>query len=112
MERRDPEGADAFAQTVAPTSDVDAAAPPEDTIAAPISAEGSRQPASGPPKSGRGSVSRQLSESATIDPNAPAAETPIDLGALPEVDTDHYIAEHEVARGGMGRIVAARDRRL
>ncbi|HKE14531.1 MAG TPA: protein kinase, partial [Kofleriaceae bacterium] len=31
---------------------------------------------------------------------------------LVEVDPDHYVAGCEVARGGMGRIVAARDRRL
>jgi len=35
-----------------------------------------------------------------------------DYGELLEVDPEHYAAGHEVARGGMGRIVAARDRRL
>jgi eukaryotic-like serine/threonine-protein kinase len=35
-----------------------------------------------------------------------------DLPDLGEVDPEHYVHGYEVARGGMGRIVAARDRRL
>jgi eukaryotic-like serine/threonine-protein kinase len=35
-----------------------------------------------------------------------------DRPELGEVDPDHYVHGYEVARGGMGRIVAARDRRL
>lgn len=31
---------------------------------------------------------------------------------LPEVSASHYVAEREIARGGMGKIVAAEDRRL
>ncbi|HLU67797.1 MAG TPA: hypothetical protein VKZ63_16045, partial [Kofleriaceae bacterium] len=35
-----------------------------------------------------------------------------DHGELAEVDPDCYVHGYEVARGGMGRIIAARDRRL
>ncbi|HWM89028.1 MAG TPA: protein kinase, partial [Kofleriaceae bacterium] len=35
-----------------------------------------------------------------------------DLPVLAAVDPDHYVYGYELARGGMGRIVAARDRRL
>jgi hypothetical protein len=39
---------------------------------------------------------------------SPASDYP----DLVPVDPDHYVHGYEVARGGMGRIVAARDRRL
>lgn len=39
---------------------------------------------------------------------APRADYP----ALVEVDPAHYVVEREIARGGMGRILVARDRRL
>jgi WD40 repeat protein/predicted Ser/Thr protein kinase len=47
---------------------------------------------------------------ATVVPPAPAAAE--DLPALPPVDPDSYAIGDEIARGGMGRILAARDRRL
>jgi serine/threonine protein kinase/tetratricopeptide (TPR) repeat protein len=40
---------------------------------------------------------------------APVEGTP---SALPEVSSSHYVTEREIARGGMGKIVAAEDRRL
>ncbi len=36
----------------------------------------------------------------------------LDRPELDEVDPEHYVHGYEVARGGMGRIIAARDRRL
>ena len=47
---------------------------------------------------------------ATVVPAAPAPAA--DLPALPPVDPDTYAIGDEIARGGMGRILAARDRRL
>jgi WD40 repeat protein len=43
---------------------------------------------------------------------APASEIPADYSDLQTIDARHYALGHEVARGGMGRIIAARDRRL
>ncbi len=40
--------------------------------------------------------------------NAPAG----DYGELLAVDRHHYVVEGEIAKGGMGRVLAARDRRL
>src|SRR5690349_10717368 len=132
MDRRDLDGqpagevADAFAQTVAPDSQARpaepaAAAPPPTsetpTAQRPATPPGpSRAPVAGSiaAKKGRdasGSIADALASSATLDPSRPDAAD-ADLGGLPEVDTDHYLPEAEVARGGMGRIVAARDRRL
>jgi tetratricopeptide (TPR) repeat protein len=48
-----------------------------------------------------------LAESQTIAAPVEAAEP-----ALPQVAADHYGRDKEIARGGMGRIVAAEDRRL
>jgi serine/threonine protein kinase/tetratricopeptide (TPR) repeat protein len=117
MERRDPDGtaADAFAQTVAP-----------DTLPAPDAGaeSGQRPPASAPPTAPpaatgvAGSIAAR-SMGAKLDGRTldhPSKDRIVtsdaELATLPEVDLDHYVAEAEVARGGMGRIVAARDRRL
>src|SRR5882724_10997051 len=37
---------------------------------------------------------------------------PADHAGLVAVDPDHYVVGEEIARGGMGRILRARDRRL
>jgi len=121
MERRDLDGrpvgeaADAFAQTVAP-----------DTLPSPDSADPAA-PASGPdpaapapvagsfaarsPREAAASIGAAL-DGATIDHPAKVMTNDPELATLPVVDIDNYVAEAEVARGGMGRIVAARDRRL
>jgi serine/threonine protein kinase/tetratricopeptide (TPR) repeat protein len=132
MERRDLDGrpvgdvADAFAQTVAPDTlpspesgerlapvAVDAAA--DATLAAPTS------DARAPVAPAQGSIAAREPRSMadklagkTLDhPSKGKVHTSdAELGTLPEVDMDHYSAEAEVARGGMGRILAARDRRL
>ncbi|HVV82204.1 MAG TPA: protein kinase [Kofleriaceae bacterium] len=49
---------------------------------------------------------------AVADTMAPAADAAGDLLALPEVDPANYELGLEVARGGMGRILAARDLRV
>jgi len=52
-------------------------------------------------------TSPQLESGATLDaPGIP------ELPPLPTVSATHYRADREIARGGMGRIVAAEDRRL
>jgi tetratricopeptide (TPR) repeat protein len=50
-----------------------------------------------------GSIAESQTIAAPIEPGQPA---------LPEVAADHYGRDKELARGGMGRIVAAEDRRL
>ncbi|HEV7557352.1 MAG TPA: hypothetical protein VGO00_17920, partial [Kofleriaceae bacterium] len=97
---------DAFAQTVAPTPSTfraaeSSAAPHE--MAGPGSAtrQGQRKPKpSTPPPS-------PMESDATV-----AAPTTGPIIQLPEVKDNLYRADHEIARGGMGRIVAAEDRRL
>ncbi len=42
----------------------------------------------------------------------PSASSSADLVALPRVARENYVVEGEFARGGMGRILSARDRRL
>jgi WD40 repeat protein/tRNA A-37 threonylcarbamoyl transferase component Bud32 len=64
----------------------------------------------------------QTMDSGPIDVGAGARPTdrptvkerpgPPDFAELQPVNAEHYVVEREVARGGMGRIVAARDRRL
>jgi tetratricopeptide (TPR) repeat protein len=53
-------------------------------------------------------------EAATpIEPTLPTTDTAVpDAAALPVVTPESYAIEGEVARGGMGRILLARDRRL
>ena len=48
-----------------------------------------------------------------LDPTVATGGTPAaDVAALPLVAREHYSVEGEFARGGMGRILSARDRRL
>jgi tetratricopeptide (TPR) repeat protein len=82
---------DAFAATIAPTT-------PEPTPAP------AHQPAPATFKLAEGSAT-----DATVAAPAVAAEQ---LPPLPEVQPSLYHADREIARGGMGRIVAAEDRRL
>ena len=42
----------------------------------------------------------------------PSASSSADLAVLPRVARENYVVEGEFARGGMGRILSARDRRL
>src|SRR5467141_1853809 len=51
-------------------------------------------------------------ESANTMPGHGAARAEIDHRGLVTVDPDRYVLGPEIARGGMGRITAARDRRL
>jgi serine/threonine protein kinase/tetratricopeptide (TPR) repeat protein len=81
----------AFAATVAPHS----TAPPATLPAIGNSADAATRPR------------MSLDSEATID--APAMA---ELPPLPLVSAAHYRADREVARGGMGRIVAAEDQRL
>ncbi|MGE5185130.1 MAG: protein kinase domain-containing protein [Acidobacteriota bacterium] len=57
----------------------------------------------------------------TIDAASPAERVPdrtaspdaaSDYGDLPQVDRQHYVIGGELAKGGMGRVLVARDRRL
>jgi eukaryotic-like serine/threonine-protein kinase len=47
-----------------------------------------------------------------IDPTLPGPHTVADLPALQRIDDSAYAIGHEIARGGMGKILLARDRRL
>ena len=48
-----------------------------------------------------------------LEPTLSTLEPPAaDMAGLPVVDPEHYVVEGEFARGGMGRILLARDRRL
>lgn len=53
-----------------------------------------------------------MSKTVTATPNVEGAEAALDAAALPIVDAGHYELLGEVARGGIGRIIKARDRRL
>jgi hypothetical protein len=46
----------------------------------------------------------------TVGPTLPASAN--DLPALPIVDDGFYVIGTEIGRGGMGRVLQARDRRL
>ena len=94
-----PSDDDALAATIAPTTTADGAI--DATVAAgPVTA---KRPAPAP-----GVDSYQD----TIAATGGAAPTAAAVDELPLVDPAQYIAEREVARGGMGRIVAAHDRHL
>ncbi len=105
----DPGAPEAFAETIAPTT----AAP---TLPAAVAAgsevavRGDRVSAVATRPLKTGSISDQLWTGATID--ATSAGTGALVAELPLVDSSAYIPEREVARGGMGRIIAARDTRL
>ncbi len=89
---------EAFAATVAPIAPSQRPTPP----------------VLGTPRPGVGSDPRPISElenQLTLDAplaHLEASEEP----KLPTVDDAHYINQTEIARGGMGKIVAAQDRRL
>src|SRR5687767_5128273 len=51
-------------------------------------------------------------EAETALAQASNTSAPADLAALPEVDPKAYIPGIEIGRGGMGRVLAARDRKL
>ena len=87
---------DAFAATVAPTSGEPVRATPVPPIDLPA---GTAKPGSQQPSP----VESQATQA------APAAGS---LPPLPIVSDEHYKADKEIARGGMGRIVAAEDQRL
>jgi serine/threonine protein kinase len=77
----------AFAQTVDPSPREPGAAPPN------------RLPT--------GTQASSVAHEATV-----AAVLEGGLPPLPEVSTSHYQQEREIARGGMGKIMSAQDRRL
>jgi len=115
MESRDREassaagGEGAFADTVAPSGRRDPGAAVDDSSLA----AGSSAPTSPPMPSGvtrtPATAARAAWAGDTLD--APLGES-LDVMAMPLVDRAHYVADRELARGGMGRIVAGRDRRL
>jgi serine/threonine protein kinase/tetratricopeptide (TPR) repeat protein len=92
MERDDE--ADAFAQTVAPE------------VTPQVRPPGGSTPPSGAPTDVRPPSSRVIVGSIAGDVEGG------DSDGLPEIDTALYETDRELARGGMGRIVSARDRRL
>jgi serine/threonine protein kinase len=114
---------DAFAQTIAPTTDGPFPAPSLgaafDATIAPsslphLSAEAT--PSAG--RTHRGQAPARI-RAASLPVAADAMRTADDLGAsdedlpgLPQVEPHHYRTDAEVARGGMGRITAAFDHRL
>ncbi|HTJ42980.1 MAG TPA: serine/threonine-protein kinase, partial [Kofleriaceae bacterium] len=61
----------------------------------------------------KASASDELWSGATIDAASAPGDRHVPAGPeLPTVDGDRYVPEREVARGGMGRIIAAHDRHL
>ena len=119
--------ADAFAETVAPVSvtplmrastetvallDTHLGVAPPDAPKVATSRNLSDQFADGhtitAPASGS-SQPRGRINGAPTDHNDSSVHNP---SGLPMVSSDHYVAERELARGGMGRIISARDRRL
>src|SRR5690349_10440479 len=98
-----------------PTDDADPTVPPElgagssAAFAATIAGGPSAPPPARPPgpEATRPPVASSLDAATTID--APAGADPV---LLPIVPATHYRPEREIARGGMGRIVAAHDQRL
>jgi tetratricopeptide (TPR) repeat protein/tRNA A-37 threonylcarbamoyl transferase component Bud32 len=53
----------------------------------------------------------EVAAAATVAVDDPAGPPPRDVSALRTVDPDAYVVLHEHARGGLGRILIARDRR-
>jgi len=84
---------DAFAATIAPIA-------PSQRPTPPALPQGTPRPR----------AMSELEAGLTID--APLAHLEAEGTRLPEVDDAHYIGQTEIARGGMGKIVAAEDRRL
>jgi WD40 repeat protein/tRNA A-37 threonylcarbamoyl transferase component Bud32 len=65
--------------------------------------------------SSQGSVGETLDGAMRVvaEPGAPApAPAGHDYPVFVEVDRDHYVMSGEIAKGGMGRVIEARDRRL
>ncbi|MBP6632137.1 MAG: serine/threonine protein kinase [Kofleriaceae bacterium] len=124
------DGADPFAQTIAPPPGsgrseasaagaaatptgigADATLPPDKPVGTPSRViVGSIKPRGGDGRDAQRSLSADLGAGETLDAAAPGGSA--DLSTLPEVPPEHYEPDREVARGGMGRILAARDRRL
>jgi tetratricopeptide (TPR) repeat protein len=65
-----------------------------------------------PPPAGSASADLWSGETIAATGSAPGTHAAPAGPELPVIELDRYVAEREVARGGMGRIVAARDRRL
>ena len=101
--------ADAFAVTIAPAPSTPAAPAPRPPVDLPSGTS------PGPDSHGRFMTdSLATLPSGSPQAGAPTAELPElpELPPLPIVSETHYKAEREIARGGMGRIVAAEDQRL
>jgi tetratricopeptide (TPR) repeat protein/tRNA A-37 threonylcarbamoyl transferase component Bud32 len=103
----DPAATDVFGETMAPTTGAPTLRAPTGPVAA-GSDDALRPPST--PRAAPGSASDELWAGATIDATHSGAA--IAITPLPLVDSGMYVAEREVARGGMGRIIAARDTRL
>ncbi|HVV83917.1 MAG TPA: protein kinase, partial [Kofleriaceae bacterium] len=80
---------------------------PDATLPAPPSVE--RAAVTPPPPTRTGAAGASPTDSGAV--TLPASSLPDD-DPLPFVDPGQYVADHEVARGGMGRIIAAHDRVL
>ena len=65
-----------------------------------------------PPLGSDGLATEHIPTPLASDATMAAPPTPAAPSALPLVSADHYHAGREIARGGMGRIVAAEDQRL
>src|SRR3954463_1274882 len=125
-----PDDDDAFAATVAPTPSVAKIVPAPAPAPAPVpvsmfgptipkdaetpsfkkvvlSTRDLETPTRAPGKPAQPPLANELSSDATV-----AAPITGDQPPLPEVQRSLYETAEEVARGGMGRIVAAEDRRL
>jgi hypothetical protein len=81
-----------------------------DAFAVTVAPEPTRPPVL-PLGSGTGLETMDMVSSALASEATVAAPTTGELPLLPAVSAVHYRADHEIARGGMGRIIAAEDRR-
>src|SRR5439155_20152827 len=100
------ESSAAFAATIAPESSPAVAISPVAATQTPI------PPSRWPDGTTSGAVTRPRSwveRESDVTLGAPAGGEP---ALLPLVSAAHYRADREIARGGMGRIVAAQDQRL
>ncbi|HEX2686684.1 MAG TPA: serine/threonine-protein kinase [Kofleriaceae bacterium] len=101
-----PGPSDAFAATVAPV--------PTRPLGAPIAltSELATMDMESPARASRASRASHASHASHTSEETITAPTTGDLPSLPTVSALHYRPDHEIARGGMGRIVAAEDQRL
>ncbi|MCX5743282.1 MAG: serine/threonine-protein kinase, partial [Proteobacteria bacterium] len=106
MPRDDGPVDDAFAATIAPPQ-VGAAF---DATIAPASPPAPASPASRPPSQKTTNPVRSPVES--DETLAAPTDATGELPPLPIIPSSHYVTGPEIARGGMGRIVSAEDRRL